>query len=170
MNIIITRIRKTTIALDGRLTIDGKHICDTTENADCHLPEGRYTIRLDKCRVRSRIVPLIVSPDSCHDCPLCKRTANKNEKAAMSLIDRLDKCPEEKDLLPSHPKKLPMPFCPRLAFGNGVCNRTDGAILVGTYRSNGLVIHSKQTFDNLYERIRKAVERGRGVTITIHNA
>ena len=37
MNIIITRIRKTTIALDGRLTIDGKHICDTTENADCHL-------------------------------------------------------------------------------------------------------------------------------------
>lgn len=170
MNIIITRIRKTTIALDGRLTIDGKHICDTTENADCHLPEGRYTIRLDKCRVRSRIVPLIVSPDSCHDCPLCKQTAKKNDQAAIRLVDRLDRCPEKADSLPPHPEKAPMPFCPQLSFGNGMCNRTDGAILVGVYRSNGLVIHSKRTFDILYERIRKAVERGREVTVTMHNS
>ena len=57
--------------------------------------------------------------------------------------------------------------CPMLCPGNGVYNRTDGAIIVGEYLVPGCLKHSRFTFDNLYDRIRKNLQRGKEVTLTI---
>ena len=57
--------------------------------------------------------------------------------------------------------------CPMLKYGNGVYNRKDGSILVGEYLVPGCLKHSRFTFDNLYDRIRKNIERGKEVTLTI---
>ena len=57
--------------------------------------------------------------------------------------------------------------CPMLKYGNGVYNREDGSILVGEYLVPGCLKHSRFTFDNLYDRIRKNLQRGKEVTLTI---
>ena len=57
--------------------------------------------------------------------------------------------------------------CPMLLPGNGVYNRKDGSILVGEYLVPGCLKHSRFTFDNLYGRIRKNLQRGKEVTLTI---
>lgn len=51
--------------------------------------------------------------------------------------------------------------------GNGVYNLHTGTILVGRYLVPGIVTHSRPAFDALYERIRKNLERGNEVTLTI---
>ena len=58
-------------------------------------------------------------------------------------------------------------ICPMLKPGNGVYNRKDGSIIVGEYLVPGCLKHSRFTFDNLYDRIRKNLERGNEVTLTI---
>ena len=57
--------------------------------------------------------------------------------------------------------------CPMLKPGNGVYHREDGSIIVGEYLVPGCLKHSRFTFDNLYDRIRKNIERGKAVTLTI---
>ena len=57
--------------------------------------------------------------------------------------------------------------CPMLCPGNGVYNRTDGAIIVGEYLVPGCLKHPKTAFDNLYDRIRKNLKRGNEVILTI---
>ena len=57
--------------------------------------------------------------------------------------------------------------CPMLLPGNGVYNRKDGSILVGEYLVPGCLKHSRFTFDNLYDRIRKNLKRGNEVILTI---
>lgn len=57
--------------------------------------------------------------------------------------------------------------CPMLKPGNGVYNRKDGSILVGEYLVPGCLKLSKTAFDNLYDRIRKNLQRGKEVTLTI---
>ena len=57
--------------------------------------------------------------------------------------------------------------CPMLKPGNGVYNRKDGSILVGEYLVPGCLKHSRFNFDNLYDRIRKNLQRGKEVTLTI---
>ena len=57
--------------------------------------------------------------------------------------------------------------CPMLKPGNGVYHRKDGSILVGEYLVPGCLKHSRFTFDNLYDRIRKNLQRGKEVTLTI---
>ena len=58
-------------------------------------------------------------------------------------------------------------ICPMLKPGNGVYHREDGSIFVGEYLVPGCLKHSRFTFDNLYDRIRKNLQRGKEVTLTI---
>ena len=58
-------------------------------------------------------------------------------------------------------------ICPMLKPGNGVYHREDGSIIVGEYLVPGCLKHSRFTFDNLYDRIRKNLQRGKEVTLTI---
>ena len=54
-----------------------------------------------------------------------------------------------------------------IGFGNGVYKLRDGIILVGESYVSGLVIHSHKTFLQLYNRIAKALERGKDVEVII---
>ena len=58
-------------------------------------------------------------------------------------------------------------ICPMLKPGNGVYHRKDGSILVGEYLVPGCLKHPKTAFANLFDRIRKNLERGNEVTLTI---
>ena len=58
-------------------------------------------------------------------------------------------------------------YCPQIKPGNGVHNRLDGSILVGCYNCLGSLIHPKDAFDSLYERIRKSISRGNQVSLII---
>ena len=53
--------------------------------------------------------------------------------------------------------------------GNGVYHREDGSIIVGEYLVPGCLKHPKTAFANLFDRIRKNIERGKEVTLTIIN-
>ena len=124
----------------GTLSIDGTKICHTLENAKSQVPAGQYPITLIKCKQYSRKMPCLYSNAPCS---ICKK-------------------------LPLVYSNTTLPcYCPMLKPGNGVHNRLDGSILVGRYSSLGCLIHPRDAFDSLYERIRKSISRGNHVILTI---
>ena len=67
-------------------------------------------------------------------------------------------------------RKMPSLIADRsslIAIGNGVYALKDGCIIVGRHCIPGIVTHSRPAFDALYQRIRKNIERGNPVNITI---
>lgn len=56
---------------------------------------------------------------------------------------------------------------PILKIGNGVHTNRKGQIIVGKFRVSGVVIHSRDTFLNLYDRINNSMRRGNKVQIQI---
>ena len=148
MHILITRHRYKPATIDGQLSIDGIHICDCAENAHTALPSGTYQIAIVPCRQYARKMP-ILSP------------VINNQSSVISICSS---CPRKPHI--GINTKLPR-VCPMLKPGNGVYNRTDGSIIVGEFLVPGCLKHSRFTFDNLYDRIRKNLQRGKEVTLTI---
>ena len=143
MKMVLTRLFTKGEYTHGSLSIDGIKICSTLENANALVPSGNYTIRLAKCKQYSRKM-LCLNPEA--PCTLCKKSLN------------------------SHPSSLnfTLPcWCPQIKPGNGIHNRLDGSIIVGTYNCLGSIIHPKAHFDALYERIRKSLSRGNQVQLKI---
>lgn len=188
MNISIIRYRhkEATNSIDGTLYIDGSRICDTAENAQFHIPVGTYAIEATKCQVQKRNIPVInLHADVCRNCEACALVADKNEKASLEIINAIHQVmergeaegkPEEVYMqearameasLPKHAPRDPMPFCPQIKAGNSAWHETDSGIIVGQYLQPGVVIKSRPMFDAIYERIRKNLERGAEVTVTI---
>ena len=124
----------------GRLSIDGNHICDTLENSSSCLPKGEYVVTLLKCKQYSRKMICLNASAPCLQCP----------KLRLVCTNTTMPC-----------------YCPMIKPGNGVHNRLDGSILVGRYNCLGSIIHPKDAFDSLYERIRKSISRGNQVKLTI---
>ena len=165
LHIIITRDYSRKGYTHGHLTIDGVRVCSTLENANALVPKGQYPLSLIKCKHHSRKMPVL-------------KAAIKREEsqAGLSFPEReqarpqvnancpCDRCP--KLSLVSTNSTLPC-FCPMLKPGNGIHGRLDGSILVGKYNCLNSLIHPKDIFDPLYERIRKSVSRGNQVTLTI---
>lgn len=143
MNIVITRIFTKGEYTHGKLTIDGTRVCDTLENSLSMTPSGEYEISLIKCKQYSRKMPCL-NPQS--PCDLCKKSKN-SQPSSLNFT-------------------LPC-YCPQIKPGNGIHNRLDGSILVGKYNCLGSLIHPKDAFDSLYERIRKSIYRGNQVKLTI---
>ena len=79
---------------------------------------------------------------------------------------RCDRCPKLEFVC--NTTTMPI-YCPMLKPGNGVHNRLDGSIILGTRIIPGCLKHPKQAFDAVYGRIRKSIERGNQVTVTIKN-
>lgn len=140
MHIVITRNLVRDEFTHGFLAIDGTHICHTLENSDSRVPAGTYTVTLLKCKQYSRKMPCLNADAPCSKCPKQKFVCTNS-------------------VLPC--------YCPQIKPGNGVHNRHDGSILVGQYNCLGSLIHPKDFFDPLYERIRKAISRGTVVTLTV---
>ncbi len=122
MNIKIIRTRVCGCSTDGKLLIDGKKICDTTEATIHCLPSGSYTIVLRKVSRYRRKMPTVVGTGA------------------------------------------------TIGIGNGIFSCHDSTILVGHHRVTGVVLHSHKCFNIIFERIRKNIERGQSVTLTITTA
>ena len=140
MNIILKRTKVRGEYTHGHLTIDSTRICHTLENTHSRVPAGQYSIRLVKCKQYSRKMPCLIPNAPCSMCPKRKFVYNNTT--------------------------LPC-YCPMLKPGNGVHNRLDGSILVGKYNCLNNLIHPREAFDPLFERIRKALSRGNKVTLTV---
>lgn len=148
MNIIIQRIRTTQQVASGILKIDGERICHTAEATSTLLPAGTYRIALFRCRKHYRKMPLLLRANE--DYPCTSPTPHQCKHCHTSSLNFALR-----------------EGCPMLRWGNGAYNRTDGAILIGEYYLPGIVIHSRQIFDRLYERIEKSISRGNQVWLII---
>lgn len=141
-------------SIDGHLFIDGQYHCDTAENTTTALPAGQYIIIRHFCHQYNRFVPLIVK---------CK-ASSENEKGNPSPSPNCGSC--EKLRFVSNNTTLPL-MCPQFCPGNGIHNRTDGTIQVGTRIIPGCLKNPREPYENLMERIRKISGRGNEVTLTI---
>jgi hypothetical protein len=189
MDITIIRYRakklKNTI-IDGKLYINGCEICDTTENFEHSIPTGTYKVNIRKCELQKRNIPILTAKDITKCCcEKCLAIDKCNRDKNLDIINRIDEViqngiktnlPEEQytkqaliveRTLTKHAEKTPMPQCPQIKTGNCSTMLTDGSILVGRFRQPGLVIRSQEVFNTLYDRIRKNIERGNELTITI---
>lgn len=54
-----------------------------------------------------------------------------------------------------------------LAIGNGIFNRKDGRIILGTKIVPGCLKCSRESFMQLYDRINQSMRRGHDITLTI---
>ena len=151
MHIQITRHRQKPETIDGQLSIDGIHICDCAENAHTALPPGTYPIAIVPCRQYARKMPVVA-------------IANANANANSPSLSLCSSCHRRPSV--GINTKLPC-VCPMLKPGNGVYHREDGSIIVGEYLVPGCLKHPKTAFANLFDRIRKNIERGSEVTLTI---
>ena len=140
MKIVITRLFTKGEYTHGSLSIDGTKICSTLENANALVPSGDYVISLLKCKQYSRKMICLHGSAPCSQCPKLKLVCSNST--------------------------LPC-WCPQIKPGNGVHNRLDGSILVGKYNCLGSLIHPRDAFDPLYERIRKSISRGNQVLLSI---
>ena len=149
MNITLQRISVKGEITEGHLRIDGLTICDTLENTYSCLAPGDYRVHIIKCRQYARKMPILIPnpssliPNSCSSCPR-KHYVNHNT------------------VMPC--------FCPMIKPGNGIHSRHDGSILVGHRQCQGLLIHPREVFATLYDRLRMTIQRGKEVTLKIINA
>lgn len=149
MNITLQRISVKGEITEGHLRIDGYTICDTLENTYSCLAPGDYRVHLIKCRQYARKMPILIPnsssliPNSCSSCPR-KHYVNHNT------------------VMPC--------FCPMIKPGNGIHSRHDGSILIGHRQCQGLLIHPREVFATLYDRLRMTIQRGKEVTLKIINA
>ena len=165
MNIVIKRIRVRPETIDGHLYIDGTKICDTAENATGALPEGEYQIHIQKCKQYSKNVLRLEAATLSN--PVRSAGVTKPESEIwLEASTRCDRC--QKLEFVCNNTTMPV-YCPMLKPGNGVHNRLDGSIILGTRIIPGCLKHPKQAFDAVYGRIRKSIERGNQVTVTIKN-
>jgi len=147
MHIELIRFHRSKESLDGKLLVDGAKLCDTAENKLFALPPGKYTIVRHFCKQYNRFVPLI------------------KERQASSV--KCDGCTKLQYM--NNNKTLPL-YCPQFCPGNGIHNRTDGAIIMGTRIVPGCMMHPREPYENLMERIRKISGRGNEVTLSITEA
>ena len=149
MNITLQRISVKGEITEGHLRIDGFTICDTLENTYSCLAPGDYRVHIIKCRQYARKMPILIPnpssliPNSCSSCPR-KHYVNHNT------------------VMPC--------FCPMIKPGNGIHSRHDGSILIGHRQCQGLLIHPREVFATLYDRLRMTIQRGNEVTLKIINA
>lgn len=174
MQIELRRIRHRPETIDGQIRIDGMKVCDCAENAHHCLPTGTYQVSVIKCKQHSRKMPVVclegnTTNDSEWSVTGCTKGAaglQSKESSCLegSTLSKCDTCPKLSFV--SNNTTMPQ-FCPMITAGNGVYKRTDGSIIVGRYIAPGCLTHPKSAFDALYERIRKNIERGNPVTLTI---
>lgn len=145
MNIHISRYSLKEHALDGILYIDGVRFCETSENSLTAIPSGIYPVVRHYCHQFSRYTPLILSSGSLPDCSSCHKLSNVCCNTTLPCV------------------------CHQLIAGNGVFNRTDGTIIMGTRIVPGCLMNSKEPFEGLCERLRKLDSRGSQITVTISN-
>lgn len=182
MKIILQRIYIRGEITEGRLTIDGCTLCDTLENSGSCLPVGSYPLSIIKCKLYARQILCVAQPSTDLSRPKKapatdqtvepvkkpKKGVTKASVAACTSCCRLD--------FAGSNTRLPR-FCPQIKVGNGIHNRLDGSILVGsltdpndpTRNCHGCLLHPQAAFDSLFDRIRMSVNRGHEIELIIRD-
>ena len=156
MKIILQRIYIRGEITEGRLTIDGCCLCDTLENSGSCLPAGSYPLSIIPCKLYARQMICVTQPPTDLSRSACTNCCRLDFVGANTRLPR---------------------FCPQIKAGNGIHNRWDGSILVGsltdpndpTRNCHGCLLHPQAAFDNLFDRIRMSVNRGHEIELIIRD-
>lgn len=167
MKLVLNRFRTVRGAVVGRLSleivdrkggiVDYEPICDTVEREGGCLKPGEYRVVVAKCRSFARQMIFLEpirddSPSSSslplpETCKLCRMERKSHEFG----------CLEELYALP----------CPMMQPGNGPFRLRQGGILVGEACPPGFVIHSQDTFLQLFDRVKKVIARKGEVVVEV---
>ena len=161
MEIKIIRFGRYHHAVNGRLLIDGQHVCDTLEQDTGSLPEGEYVM----CRNKASALPYYIYSgkedigsglEQKADCvPEKKSDCAKEQKADCAPEEKSDCVPEEKN------RKV------FLSMGNGIHGWRRRCIIVGECLHLGFLIRSQEHYDQLLPRLRMQLVRHRPIVVKI---
>ena len=129
----LKRYYKDEDATDGILTLNGKRICCTAEHTPTCLKPGKYRIQ--------------------------QKTHVLNPAKKVTY-------PEDVVRIPANIREMPCLFQGKgkkslgcIRPGNGIHTLHDASIIVGERRAIGLCIHTNETFEKLFSRLRKSWKR-----------
>lgn len=193
MKLILSRFRTVRGAVIGRLfqeildrkggLIDHERICDTVEREGGNLAPGEYRVEIAKCSFHHRKMLFLhrlqsENSSSYDEAQLsCSGESFSNQSCACesSVCESFanqscacQSCAEErKHHERGHLSALHAVNCPMFQPGNGPFTLRQGGILVGEACPPGFVIHSQDTFLQLYDRIKKVISRKGEVVVEV---
>ena len=193
MKLVLNRFRTVRGAVIGRLfqeisdckggLIDHERICDTVEREGGNLAPGEYRVEIAKCSFHQRKMLFLhrlqsEKSSSSDEAPLaraCETFANQScacqSCACESFANQSSACQscaeERKHHERGHLSALHAVKCPMFQPGNGPFTLRQGGILVGEACPPGFVIHSQDTFLQLYDRIKKVIARKGEVVVEV---
>ena len=189
---VIGRLFQEILDRNGGL-IDHERICDTVEREGGNLAPGEYRVEIAKCSFHQRKMLFLhrlqsEKSSSCDEAPLaracqslanqscvCESFANQSCACQSSACESCScqssacqSCAEErKHHELGHLSALHAVKCPMFQPGNGPFTLRQGGILVGEACPPGFVIHSQDTFLQLYDRIKKVISRKGEVVVEV---
>ena len=193
MKLILSRFRTVRGAVIGRLfqeildrkggLIDHERICDTVEREGGNLAPGEYRVEIAKCSFYHRKMlflhrlqsenssssdeaPLSCSSESC-SCQSCSCQSSSCQSSACESSACQSCAEEHKHHERGHLSALHAVKCLMFQPGNGPFTLRQGGILVGEACPPGFVIHSQDTFLQLYDRIKKVIARKGEVVVEV---
>lgn len=193
MKLVLSRFRTVRGAVIGRLfqeisdrnggLIDHERICDTIEREGGNLAPGEYRVEIAKCSFHQRKMLFLhrlqsekssscdeaqVSGDN-QSCASGSRVCQSRASESSACQSRAcQSCAEErKHHGRGHLSALHAVKCPMFQPGNGPFTLRQGGILVGEVCPPGFVIHSQDTFLQLYDRIKKVIARKGEVVVEV---
>lgn len=170
MKLILSRFRTVRGAVIGRLfqeildrkggLIDHERICDTVEREGGNLAPGEYRVEIAKCSFHHRKMLFLHRLQSEISSPSDEAPLSCSCESCSCQSSACQSCAEErKHHGRGHLSALHAVKCPMFQPGNGPFTLRQGGILVGEACPPGFVIHSQDTFLQLYDRIKKVIAR-----------
>lgn len=183
MKLFLNRFRRDHGAIVGRLSQEvvnrqgivagHQYICDTMEREGGCLAPGEYRVEIAKCSFHHRKMLFLhrlqsensSSSDEAQLSCACESSACEScacqSRACQSCAE------ERKHHERGHLSALHAVNCPMFQPGNGPFTLRQGGILVGEACPPGFVIHSQDTFLQLYDRIKKVIARKGEVVLEV---
>ena len=183
MKLVLSRFRTVRGAVIGRLfqeisdrnggLIDHERICDTIEREGGNLAPGEYRVEIAKCSFHQRKMLFLhrLQSEKSSSCDEAQVSGDNQSCACESSASESRACQscaeERKHHERGHLSALHAVKCPMFQPGNGPFTLRQGGILVGEACPPGFVIHSQDTFLQLYDRIKKVISRKGEVVVEV---
>ena len=151
MELVLNRILKTNDYTIGELSVDGKYLCDTIEDAVRPLPEScPNTPKGIACKCKEKVYGKTAVPAGTY-------------KVKLGYSNRFRRI---------LPQVLDVPHFLGILIHTGNSNKdTEGCIIVGTWdgKTENWVSNSRVAFNKLMPLLRDATDKNEEITITINN-
>lgn len=151
MELVLNRILKTNDYTIGELSVDGKYLCDTIEDAVRPLPEScPNTPKGIACKCKEKVYGKTAVPVGTY-------------KVKLGYSNRFRRI---------LPQVLDVPHFLGILIHTGNSNKdTEGCIIVGTWdgKTENWVSNSRVAFNKLMPLLRDATDKNEEITITINN-